>query len=82
MNPDFTFIWPLSCLKDGDHLSVAFRHRDLAHPWSAPLAEQPVALGESLSESLHDPRDLIRSHLHDPVPVRDAHMPSITDVRC
>ena len=20
MNPDFTFIWPLSCLKDGDHL--------------------------------------------------------------
>ena len=21
MNPDFTFIWPLSCLKDGDHLS-------------------------------------------------------------
>ena len=22
MNPDFTFIWPLSCLKDGDHLSV------------------------------------------------------------
>ena len=22
MNPDFTFIWPLSCLKDGDHLSL------------------------------------------------------------
>ena len=21
MNPDFTFIWPLSCLKDGDHPS-------------------------------------------------------------
>ena len=21
MNPDFTLIWPLSCLKDGDHLS-------------------------------------------------------------
>ena len=20
MNPDFTLIWPLSCLKDGDHL--------------------------------------------------------------
>ena len=24
MNPDFTFIWPLSCLKDGDHLCPAF----------------------------------------------------------
>ena len=22
MNPDFTLIWPLSCLKDGDHLCV------------------------------------------------------------
>ena len=22
MNPDFTLIWPLSCLKDGVHLSV------------------------------------------------------------
>ena len=20
MNPDFTLIWPLSCLKDGNHL--------------------------------------------------------------
>ena len=23
MNPDFTLIWPLSCLKDGDHLSAS-----------------------------------------------------------
>ena len=23
MNPDFTLIWPLSCLKDGDHLYVS-----------------------------------------------------------
>ena len=23
MNPDFTLIWPLSCLKDGDHFSGA-----------------------------------------------------------
>ena len=22
MNPDFTLIWPLSYLKDGDHLSL------------------------------------------------------------
>ena len=25
MNPDFTLIWPLSCLKDGDHLSCFHR---------------------------------------------------------
>ena len=25
MTPDFTLIWPLSCLKDGVHLSQALR---------------------------------------------------------
>ena len=25
MNPDFTLIWPLSCLKDGDHLYESVR---------------------------------------------------------
>ena len=39
MNPDFTLIWPLSCLKDGDHLSgranpypiTGLIGKDLAH---------------------------------------------------
>ena len=28
MNPDFTLIWPLSCLKDGNHL---YRRLVIAH---------------------------------------------------
>ena len=31
MNPDFTLIWPLSCLKDGDHLSPPLTTSPLSH---------------------------------------------------
>ena len=41
MNPDFTLIWPLSCLKDGDHLSSRMAQRtvyqDLLHSTAASL---------------------------------------------
>ena len=30
MNPDFTLIWPLSCLKDGDHL---YSREEATRPW-------------------------------------------------
>ena len=32
MNQDFTLLWPLSCLKDGDHLSG--RHQAAGDPSS------------------------------------------------
>ena len=40
MNPDFTFIWPLSCLKDGDHLCRK-------HVGSGLLALICVGLGDT-----------------------------------
>ena len=40
MNPDFTLIWPLSCLKDGGHLCQAKR------PRAQVLPEDPILLPE------------------------------------
>ena len=31
MNPDFTLIWPLSCLKDEDHLCFRLSRPDTHH---------------------------------------------------
>ena len=40
MTPDFTLIWPLSCLKDGVHLSPPAPPEpaqiDLLTPWTRP----------------------------------------------
>ena len=46
MNPDFTLIWPLSCLKDGDHLSPRIAESPLTplQPPSIVGTELPAPL--------------------------------------
>ena len=47
MNPDFTLIWPLSCLKDGDHLCSRYttdRLHNTAHP-AEPVGATKSRLG-------------------------------------
>ena len=58
MTPDFTFIWPLSCLKNGVHLSgtPGRRARNVGHPVESkrvyskvPVTEECAACAEVLT---------------------------------
>ena len=51
MTPDFTLIWPLSCLKDGVHLCHAGRVPRRGHSAPSRLARAPAGTADGVHET-------------------------------
>ena len=70
MNPDFTLIWPLSCLKDGNHLYFRYKEvrgwfdlpefHSLLEKYAASKAKSPMEVTKLVGAHYYDGRATTR----------------------